>query len=213
MSGNIPSALFSIAYFPPIQYYSKMLLFNNIRVEQHENFPKQSFRNRCYIYGANGLQALHLPVVKGRSNKTKTRDIRLSYNENWQKNHWKSIESAYRSSPFFEFFEDEFSIFYSKHFDFLLDFNLQIINVLNKNLGISPTIELSTEFQATSQFPDFRDFIHPKKDFSEDNTFHPSPYQQVFSQKHGFIANLSILDLLCNLGAHANDYLKTSCGK
>lgn len=200
--------LLSVAYFPPIQYYNKLLKYNNIIIEQYEWYPKQSYRNRCCIYGANGLQNLSIPVEKGISRKTHTKDIRIAYHENWQKNHWKSIESAYRSSPFFEFYEDDFRVFYQKKIKFLLDFDMQLMNEINEHIGIRPKISFTNEFIENSTFDDYRKTIHPKVDTQYvDQCFTTTEYHQVFSRKHGFLPNLSILDLMCNLGSETIDYL------
>ncbi len=204
-------ALLSTAYFAPIQYYCKQLQYKTILVEQWENYAKQSYRNRCNIFGANGLLTLSIPVVKATNKKILTKDVRISYDTNWQKLHRKGIESAYKSSPFYEYYIDDIAPFFTKRWDFLFDMNMQI------NATVCDILEIENHLQPTSDFvplncPDYSDFrnsIHPKQSRAKaDNCFSPSPYTQVFSDKLGFIPNLSILDLIFNLGNESLVYLE-----
>ena len=197
------------AYFPPIQYFSKIAQSDSIVLEANENYLKQSYRNRCYIYGANGKLSLNIPIKKGTQLKTPIRDIEIEYVMPWQKTHWKSIESAYQSSPYFEFYVDELAPFFEKQHRFLFDLNLEIIEYLIEALDIETNIELSTEYISCNEFEveDFREIIHPKKDIALDPHFTAKEYTQVFSDKHGFAPNLSVLDLLLNLGPEASGYL------
>src|SRR6056297_2606480 len=192
--------LLSTAYLPPLQYFSKLIKYDEIFIEAHENFIKQTYRNRCNIYGANGLLALSIPVKKNNT-KTKIKDITIDYDTNWRKMHWKSIESAYRSSAFFEFYADYLVPFYHKKYQFLIDFNQDLLKMLADQLEINMNIAYTEKyfFPEDTLFDDFRDIIHPKKKL-EDPNFKAVEYFQVFSEKHGFIPNLSIIDLLFNLG-------------
>lgn len=199
--------LLSTAYLAPIQYYSKLLSYKEVIIEIHDNFIKQTYRNRCKIYSANGELSLSIPVKKINP-KTKLKDIIIDYDTNWQKLHWKSIESAYKSSPFFEYYADDLQPFYKKRYDLLVDFNSDIQKVI---LGL---LEEKVNFIYTDNFlkeenclcDDFRDKIHPKK-IIHDNQFEIKEYNQVFNEKHGFITNLSIIDLIFNEGPNAINYL------
>jgi hypothetical protein len=205
-------ALLSTAYLGPVQYYTKLINFEQVLIESDENFQKQSYRNRCIILAANGKLPLTIPVTKDRP-KVKTKEIEIDNTLDWQKQHWTSIESAYSSSPFFEFFMDEFRTFYEKKYKFLLDFNLEIQSYVLDQLGVSPTIKLTSRFikEAPSDMVDFRETIHPKKRMQKkDEKFDPHFYYQVFGDKFGFIPNLSIIDLLFNEGANAENILVQS---
>ncbi|MDK2977975.1 MAG: hypothetical protein PWP52_689 [Bacteroidales bacterium] len=200
--------ILSTAYLPPVQYFTKLIQYDDILIEAHENFIKQTYRNRCNIYGANGLLALSIPVKKINT-KTKIKDIVIDYDTNWPKMHWKSIESAYRSSAFFEFYADYLVPFYHKKYQFLIDFNHDLLNMLAEQLEIDINFSYSDKYSFPEDVPfdDFRDIIHPKKK-QNDPDFKVKKYFQVFSDKHGFISNLSIIDLLFNTGPEALQYLK-----
>ncbi len=129
--------ILSSAYLPSAQYISKINASSNILLEQHEHFVKQSYRNRCYILSANGPLCLSIPILHSNSVHTVVKDVKISYDFNWQKIHWKSIESGYRCSPFFEYYEDELSPFYKKNFSFLFDFNEQLLSLILKFLKIT----------------------------------------------------------------------------
>lgn len=205
----------STAYLAPIQYYSKFLLSDTIYIEQFENYSKQSYRNRCDILAANGRLSLSIPVEKGSSHKKLTRDVRIDHSKAWQHQHWRSIVSAYSSSPFFEFFADDLRPFYKQATKFLLDFNLKIQQVVLEALDLQPVIELTSDFvePGIAAETDFRFSIHPKaREQKPDARFSPLEYTQVFSEKHGFVPNLSIIDLLFNEGANAEVVLRQCAG-
>jgi len=202
--------LLTTSYFPPIQYYSKIVKDENVLIEQYEHYGKQSFRNRCDIYGANGKLTLSVPVIKGARLKILTRDIRIEYVEDWRKVHFKGIESAYRKSPFYEYYIDDIEPLFSKKHKYLLDLNNDILEVVNEILEINPSIKMTEDYiKDTEGMDDWREGIHPKKSRQkEDKSFVATPYTQVFSDKLGFEPNLSILDLIFNLGPEAIDYLE-----
>ena len=206
------TVLLSTAYFAPIQYYSKLVQFPSALIEQYENYSKQSYRNRCNIFGANGALALTVPVVKASSKKILTKDVRISYDTNWQKLHWKGIESAYNSSPFYEYYIDYLQCFFDEKWDFLLDFNLEIQEVINSLIELDCTINKTEDYiECIDQGVNFREGIHPKASKSiVDSSFVSETYYQVFSNKQGFIENLSILDLLFNMGPDSLMYLEQS---
>ncbi len=202
--------LLSTAYLAPIQYYSKLLKYGEVFIEIHENYPKQTYRNRCNIYGANGLLCLSIPVKKIQT-KTKTKDIKIDYVTNWQKLHWKSIESAYRSSPYFEYYADDFLPYFTKKTDFLIDYNAALQEMIIDLIGFQVKINLTNNYilAAELESDDFREIINPKKNVNDSN-FKSVEYIQVFSSKTRFIPNLSIIDLLFNVGSDTLSLLKST---
>ena len=192
-------------YFPSISHYVAISKSTELTLECDDNFQKQTNRNRMYIYSPNGLQLLNIPIKHSEQAHQKTKDVRIENDFDWQKQHFKSLEAAYRSSPFFEYFEDELSsIFYKKH-EFLMDLNLETMDFVSRCLRIPNTFEKSTEYHKNLiDFLDFRYLADGKKD---KNVF--DKYPQVFQEKNGFLGNLSVLDLLFNEGKFALDYLKS----
>jgi hypothetical protein len=191
--------LLPTAYLAPIKYYAILLQAKNCSIEHHEHFVKQSIRNRCEIYGANGELRLTIPKERKGSSKTIISKIKISYKDDWQKLHWNAIKSAYNSSPFFEYYSNELEVFYQEKENNLIIFNnkLQevILDLLQEENNSTPTVE----YLHSGNFTDLRN-----NDFKVAN---PEKYNQVFMEKHGFIPNLSILDLLFNLGPETSDYL------
>jgi len=211
MSSPVPdTALLSITYLGPVQYFTKFLLHPVRIIERYDHYIKQTYRNRCNIMGANGILPLSIPVLKGQAHKTYVRDIRIDYNKKWQKLHWRSMESAYRHSPFFEFYMDEFYPFYEQRFEFLADFNAALLELILQSLEIENTLDYSREFieEGVVDYADYRETIHPKRDLSSDPLFVPLTYRQVFVERLGFKANLSIIDLLFNEGPNARSVLE-----
>ena len=204
--------LLSSAYLPPIQYVSKFLLYDQVFIEKHENYQKQSYRNRCYIYGANGRQCLVIPVKKQKSEKIPVTEVEIDHEKNWQKIHLKSIESAYRLSPFYEYYVDDFTSCFMMKTYYLFEWNLNLLKTILDLLDIKSHISLTGAFEKkTFTCHDMRQSIHPKDRLAmPDKYFQPIPYQQVFQERFGFIANLSITDLLFNEGPLAKEVLKKS---
>ena len=191
-------------YFPSISHYVAILQADSVTFEMEDNFQKQTNRNRMYIYSPNGVQLLNIPVKHSKDKHQKYKDVRIENDFGWQKNHFKSLEAAYRTSPFFEYFEDDFRPLFEKRHEFLMDLNLEIFELVNESLGITIQTDKTTEFfHDVSNFKDFRHLANGKKDSTQ-----LEEYTQVFDEKHGFINNLSILDLLFNEGRNAVDYLK-----
>lgn len=194
----------SSAYLAPVQYYAKFVNSNRIFIEQNDNYVKQTYRNRCIIMAANGPMPLSVPVVHSSLDKIAMKDIRIAEHGNWQHIHWNAIISAYNSTPFFEYYQDDFYPFYHKKYSFLFDFNeelrIMILKLLNiDSLAANYTDEYKMNFSANEI--DLREVIHPKKDWEiVDSAFRPEPYYQVFDQKFGFKNNMSIIDLLFNMG-------------
>lgn len=191
-------------YFPSISHYVAILKADSVTFEMEDNFQKQTNRNRMYIYSPNGIQMLNIPIKHSKDKHQKYKDVRIENDFGWQKNHFKSLEAAYRTSPFFEYFEDDFRPLFQKKHEFLMDLNYEIFQLVNDSLGINIQPEKTTEFfHEVSNYTDFRPLVNGKKD-----TTQLEEYTQVFNEKHGFINNLSILDLLFNEGRYAVDYLK-----
>src|SRR5690606_6550111 len=180
---------------PSIAHFVAMLKADKITFEVEDNFQKQTNRNRAYIYSPNGKQLLNVPVKHSREiPHRKYKEMRIDYSENWQKIHFKSLEMAYRSSPFFEYFEDDLMPLFEKKYNFLIDYNFEIFEIMQSCLGTNLTFEKTTEYYPNpTKIKDFR-FLADGKRVSMEFT----PYTQVFGEKHGFISNLSILDLLFN---------------
>ena len=197
--------LLTTAYLAPVSYYSEMYKNSDIMFEKCENYIKQSYRNRCCIATANGAMNLTIPIENGNKDKTLISDIKISYSTAWQQQHWRAIEAAYRSSAFFEYYKDDFIRFYEKQWTFLWDFNFEIQEKVLKLLDIEKNISFTKtyEHQTTENILDFRDSIHPKKPKNLD----AKQYYQVFDSKFGFIADLSIIDLLFNMGNESVLYI------
>jgi hypothetical protein len=191
-------------YFPSISHFIAMAQAETITFEMEDNFQKQTNRNRMYIYSPNGIQLLNVPVKHSKEIHQKTKDVRIENDFGWQKQHFKSLDAAYRSSPFFEYFEDDILPIFEKKHNFLMDLNLEAIAVVSKCLGMPLNYQMTTEyFNNVAGVTDFRGLANGKKD-----TTIIESYTQVFDDKHDFINNLSILDLLFNEGRYAMDYLK-----
>ena len=190
--------LLSTTYFGPIQWYQKLYRAEHVEIEQWESFQKQTYRNRCLIATANGVQALTVPVEHGDSPLIK--DIRLSNHGNWRHLHWNALQSAYGESPFFEYYQDDIRLFFERHWTFLLDFNEEIRQKMCELIDIQPNVSYTEGFiPEESPLTSYRTAISPKHP-QDDPDFLPKRYYQVYEQKHGFLPNLSILDLLFNMG-------------
>jgi hypothetical protein len=200
--------ILSIAYFPPIQYFSKLIVYDSVIIEQFENYTKQSFRNRCEILSPSGIQTLSIPVEKISGSKQQIKDVKIDYSKHWQSNHFKSIQTAYFSSPFYEFYIDALKGFFERKYIFLFDFNIEIIQTLLNEMQIEKPLKYSEYFQNNYHFSDFRNKIHPKINISEDSQFKPVRYIQVFFDTFEFLPNLSIIDLLFNEGPYTPQILK-----
>lgn len=198
------TAILSAQYFPNIEYISKFLVFDKIIIEAHENYLKKTFRTRCDILSANGIITLSIPVIQNKNTKTLIKDIEISYAENWQKLHLSALESAYNSSPFFEFYIDDFKHFFNQKYTNLFEFNIEILKLILETIGIKTKIETTEKFiEINTVLNDFR-FSISKTRNEEINT----KYVQVFSEKFKFQPNLSILDVIFNLGPESILYLK-----
>ena len=190
--------------FRSISHFAAIVQAKSITFETDDNFQKQTNRNRMYIYSANGIQLLNIPVKHSNTVHQKFRDVQLETAFNWQKQHFKSLEAAYRTSPFFEYFEDDIRHLFEKKHRFMMDLDFETYDLVCNCLGISADYSKTEEYyKEVKEQSDFRFLANGKKDLHQFE-----PYTQVFEEKHGFINNLSILDLLFNEGRYAVDYLK-----
>jgi len=198
------TAILQTTYFGPVQWYQKLNRYDHCFIEQHDSYQKQTYRNRCVIATANGMQALTVPVeVSGE--KQEVREVRISDHNQWRRIHWNALQSAYSESPFFEYYADDIRPFFEKKYDYLVDFNEAIRQTVCSLIDIHSEVEYTTDY--VRQHPnDYRDIIHAKHS-QPDSDFEPRPYWQVFSHKHGFLPNLSILDLLFCMGPESIFYL------
>lgn len=189
------------AYLAPVQYYCKLYRAQRVMLETCDNYLKQTYRNRCMIAAADGPLSLSVPIVKPDTPKCLTKDIRISDHGNWRHLHWNALKSAYNSTPFFEYYADDFAPFYEKKYTYLLDFNEELRRLVCSLLDMQPDVRY-TDTYALSPENDFREAIRPKHS-GGDPAFTSVPYYQVFRDKFGFLPNLSIADLLFNMGPEA----------
>ena len=194
-------------YFPSISHFAAIVQAEKVTFEMEDNFQKQTNRNRTYIYSPNGIQLLNIPVKHSKTVHQKTKDIQIENDFDWQKQHFKSLEAAYRSSPFFEYFEDDLLPIFEKKHSFLMDLNLEVFDLITRCLRMKVEYSTTTEYFHeinSEEITDFRFLANGKKDHSQFES-----YTQVFDDKFGFINNLSVLDLVFNEGKFALDYLKS----
>lgn len=193
-------------YFPSIANFVAMVNAQAVVFETDDNFLKQTYRNRCYVYGANGKLGLNIPVIHSQKNRQKYRDVKIYNEDNWQINHWKSLLSAYRTSPFFEYYEDDLQPLFSKKTDYILDHNFKCLDVICECLQLELKSSKNNSYEKkVGDVADYRFLVNAKKE--TDKKF--DNYTQVFGDKHGFIPNLSILDLLFNEGPNSLNYLES----
>lgn len=199
-------ALLPMFYLPPVAWFSNYKAYQpDVLIEAEEHFPKQTYRNRANIYSPDGMLTLVVPVVKGSKVHTKAKDVRISYDFRWQRLHWMSLEACYRRSAYFEYYEDALAPFYQKQFDFLFDFNEQLLHLLLKSVKLPVSAQSTQTYEAVyvPEIKDLRRDISSKKEYDIEQ----KPYFQVFEERHGFIKNLSIVDLLFSQGPRAIEYL------
>jgi hypothetical protein len=200
------NVLLSTTYFGPVQWYQKLYRSDEVQIERYESFLKQTYRNRCLIATTQGVQALTVPVE--HHNCQFIRDLRISDHGNWRHLHWNALQSAYGESPFFEYYQDDIRPFFEKRWTFLFDFNEEIREKMCELIDIQPKVSSTSKFvaQHTDSIKDYRNVITPKHPVP-DSDFVSKPYYQVYQQKNGFLPNLSILDLLFNMGPESIFYL------
>ena len=193
-------------YFPNIATFS-LIVKDEVAWEVHDNFQKQTYRNRCHIATDQGRKMLNIPIrhIGGEQGRQLYKNVKVDYSMSWQKQHWKTLQTAYRTSPFFEYYEDEFVPFFNSRFEGLMDLNLASTELLCNCFGISiPNMKSSLYEKEPTAHNDFRFLVNAKKSFA----LQQEPYFQVFGERHGFLENLSALDLLFNKGPESLAYLK-----
>lgn len=198
------TALLQTTYFGPIQWYQKLYRYDRCLIEQYDSYHKQTFRNRCIIATANGLQSLTVPVEHSPLTSL-TKDLRISDHNQWRRVHWNALSSAYSESPFFDYYVDDLRPFFERSYEFLIDFNEAIRQKMCELIDIHPQVAYTTEFHP-SPLTDYRSVIDAKHPLPDED-FKPKRYWQVFQHKHGFLPNLSILDLLFCMGPESIYYL------
>jgi hypothetical protein len=198
-------AVLPMFYLPPVEYFVRLNTYKpDILIESQEHFPKQTYRNRAYVYTPDGVLTLTVPVIKGSKKHTNVKDVKISYDFEWQRLHWLSLQACYRSSAYFEYYEDELIPFYEKKFDYLFDYNEQLLQFVLKAMKIKVELKHTESYEAEYiGLVDYRNAISPKQETAIDQKV----YFQVFEDRKGFIKNLSIVDLLFNQGPHSVNYL------
>ncbi len=206
----VRTALLQTACFGPVQWYQKLYRYDRTLIEQHDSYQKQTYRNRCIIATANGLQALTVPVEQ-QTDGREVKDLRISDHNQWRRVHWNALRSAYSESPFFEYYADDIRPLYERRIDYLVDFNEEARQTVCQLLDIHPTVDYTSSYLPEGSadhgaLNDFRSVIHAKHP-RPDADFQPRRYWQVFEGRNGFQSNLSILDLLFCVGPEAVFYL------
>jgi hypothetical protein len=198
-------AVLPMFYLPPVEYFVRLNTHKpDILIESQEHFPKQTYRNRAYVYTPDGVLTLTVPVIKGSKKHTNVKDVKISYDFEWQRLHWLSLQACYRSSAYFEYYEDELILFYEKKFDYLFDYNEQLLQFVLKAMKIKVELKHTESYEAEYKgLVDYRNAISPKQETAIDQKV----YFQVFEDRKGFIKNLSIVDLLFNQGPYSVNYL------
>jgi hypothetical protein len=203
--------LLPTAYFPSVSWLAVLWNHDSIELEACEHFQKGSFRNRCLLAGPGGVQRLSVPLEKGKHEQQAIRDVRIAYDEPWPRLHWRSIATAYGSAPYFEHYAADVAHFFEKRHTFLFDLNLEIVEFIIRKLGWHGLLQLTPGFVAPPAGPlDFRAAFSAKHAGAEQSWFKPVPYAQVFAEKHGFLPDLSALDLLFCRGKHGGEILRNS---
>lgn len=204
--------LVSLAYAPPVAWFALLWPCDTAMLETQENYQKGSLRNRCYIAGPNGLQRLSIPLLKGKNQQQALRDVRLAAGEPWQRQHWRSLRTAYGNAPYWQHYADALAPFYERKFTFLIDFNLELLAWLGDKLRFPCRLQPSETYAPKPAGPpaaDYRDAL-PEEPGQIPPWFAPSPYPQVFQEKHGFLGNLSAFDLLFCTGNRAGEFVGAS---
>ena len=205
--------LLSLCYLPPVSWCAAAWSSGDVMIEACENYQKGSLRNRCYIAGPNGIQRLSIPLEKGKHQQTPIREVRIACDESWQRQHWRSIRTAYGNAPFFEHYAGDLAPFYERRYTFLFDYNLDLLAlILQKKIGWKGQIIMTSEWQPSSKrvsATDLREAFSGEPDLWPE-WFYPIRYPQVFEERNGFLPNLSVLDMLFCCGKTGGEVLKKS---
>jgi hypothetical protein len=207
MDKRLP-ALLELHYLPSVAFFTALSNHREVWIEQCENYQKSSYRNRCHIAGANGLLRLSIPLKKGKNEQQSIKEVEIAYEEPWQHQHWSSISSAYGNAPYFEYYAPELAPFFTEPVPCLFEFSNSLLDKLIQLLQLDVHIHYTREYQRApvAAAKDYRNLIHPRKS----TPFNLTPYPQVFTEKHGFLPNLSILDLLFCTGPQASLLLESN---
>lgn len=198
--------VFSTSYFPSIEYLQACFQFEEIQIEHHEYYQKQTLRNRCFILSPNGVQCLTVPVQHTGRKKILIKDVKISYDEHWQRQHWRSLETAYNRSAFFEFYKDELENILMKKNKFLVDLNEKLLLWMMQKLKYHLSINHTNSFIEENLFQYLSD---KKNNLVSDSKRELKSYPQVFTSKFGFVPNLSAIDLLFNMGTVAAKFISS----
>lgn len=206
------SLLIDLHYLPSLEYFCVLQQYDSIQLEKHEHYVKQSYRNRCYINTAQGPEMLVVPLTD-KHGKIPIKDVRIDYSSKWQNNQWRTIESAYRKAPYYEFYSEDIQKIIYHNYTFLFDLNLDLLSFCLKSIRHKPSLSVSVTYEKIPDvsFSDLRAVIHPKIPFTERPFFLSVPYQQVFGNQ--FAANLSLIDLLFSEGPRTGSLLLASRDK
>lgn len=203
------SARIELQYLPSLEYFACLVKYGEAEIEAYEHFQKQTYRNRCHILTANGLDTLIVPIIHS-AQKMPIREVKIDYSQSWVKRHWGAITAAYAKAPYFEYFGQDFEQVYQKKPVYLFDLNWELLTICLRLLRLKPTIRLTETYQSTvaTGHYDALSVIHPKKAYGHNNLYNPVVYQQNFGSE--FVPNLSVIDLLMCQGAEAGNILKCS---
>lgn len=202
-------ARIELHYLPSLEFFCALSAFEEIQLEYYQHYVKQSFSNRCYINTSQGVQLLVVPL-RDKHGKIPLHEVKIDHQQKWQNNHWRSIESSYANSPYFEFYEAEIKkILYQDH-EFLSSLNFDLLSFCLRSIKLSLILSKTNSFEKDliNSVSDIRQKITPKKSYTDRTFYHSIPYQQVFGNE--FVPNLSILDLLFCEGPHTIQFLKSS---
>lgn len=197
----------TVGYFPPIEYLAFAATGEQWILEAHENYQKSGFRNKCRIMSSQGVATLSVPLEKGRGNRLPIREVKISNTQNWRRQHWQTIRTNYGKSPFFIHYAQHFEAFFAKEHKYLLDLCTESTMLLLRLLKIEAEPVFTEAFIREYPNPPVTDLRSTGRDPNPE-LFTPVPYPQVFQDRHGFVPNLSAMDLLFCLGTDAKKILK-----